>query len=212
VTTREPSVRQEELTRGADPAGNERLTAMTGAVLLVLFATECVTLLDMGKYLTLHVFLGLLLLGPVGLKICSTLWRFTRYYTRSAPYVRRGPPAPLQRVTGPFVILTTVAVLGTGIMLGIEGPGNGNWGQLHHLSFFCWAFVMLIHLTSYVPKLPRLLSGRVDDARHVLAARPTRWLLLCGSLAVGLVLAFAFYHTLAAGGHPGGPPQKMIIP
>jgi hypothetical protein len=139
----------------------------------------------------------MLLLGPAGLKIGSTLWRFTRYYTGSAAYVRKGPPAPLQRVTGPFVILTTVAVLGTGIMLVVEGPGNGSWGRLHHLSFFLWVVVIVIHLASYVPKLPRLLSGRVDDARHVLAARPTRWLLLCGSLVAGLGLAFATYHLSA---------------
>jgi hypothetical protein len=128
VTVREPGIR-EDLTRRADPAGNERLTAMTGAVLLVLFVAECLTLLNIGNLLTLHVFLGMLLLGPVGLKIGSTLWRFTRYYTGSAAYVRRGPPAPLQRVTGPFVMLTTVAVLGTGIMLVVEGPGNGSWGR-----------------------------------------------------------------------------------
>jgi hypothetical protein len=42
-----------------------------------------------------------------------------------------------------------------------------------------------------------MLSGRVDDARHVLAARPTRWLLLGGSLAAGLGLAFATYHLSA---------------
>ena len=193
MTARETQIR-EEPARRADPAGNERLTAMTGAVLLVLFVAECLTLLSIGNLLTLHVFLGMLLLGPVGLKIGSTLWRFTRYYTGSAAYARRGPPAPLQRVTGPFVILTTVAVLGTGIMLVVEGPGNGSWGRLHHLSFFAWAVVIVIHLASYVPKLPRMLSGRVDPARHLLAARPTRWLLLCGSLAAGLALAFASYH------------------
>ena len=126
MTTREPQIR-EELARRADPAGNERLTAMTGAVLLVLFVAECLTLLNIGNLLTLHVFLGMLLLGPVGLKIGSTLWRFTRYYTGSAAYVRRGLPASLQRVTGPLVILTTVAVLGTGIMLVVVGPGNGSW-------------------------------------------------------------------------------------
>ena len=108
--------------------------------------------------------------------------------------MRKGPPAPLQRVTGPFVVLTTVAVLGTGIMLAVQGPGNGSWGRLHHLSFFLWAAVILIHLASYVPKLPRMLSGRADHARHLLAARATRWLLLCGSLIAGLGLAFATYH------------------
>jgi hypothetical protein len=196
VTTRETQVRADPVRR-ADPAGNQRMTAMTGAVLLVLFAAECLTLLNIGNFLTLHVFLGMLLLGPVGLKICSTLWRFTRYYTGSAAYVRKGPPALLQRVTGPFVILTTVAVLGTGIMLAVQGPGNGSWGRLHHLSFFLWAAVMAIHLASYVPKLPGMLSGRADQARHLLGARATRWLLLCGSLAAGLGLAFATYHLSA---------------
>jgi len=64
VTTRETQIR-EEPAHLADPAGNERLTAMTGAVLLVLFAAECLTLLNIGNLLTLHVFLGMLLLGRV---------------------------------------------------------------------------------------------------------------------------------------------------
>jgi hypothetical protein len=93
VTTRETQLRAEP-TRRANPAGNERLTPMTGAVLLVLFVAGCLTLLNVGNFLTLHVFLGMLLLGPVGLKIGYTLWRSTRYYTGSAAYVRKGPPAP----------------------------------------------------------------------------------------------------------------------
>jgi len=178
---------------------------MTGAVLLVLFVAECLTLLQLGKLLTLHVFLGMLLLGPVCLKIGSTLWRFTRYYTGSAAYVRRGPPAPLQRVTGPFVMLTTLAVLGTGIMLIVVGPGPSGyrWDQLHHEAFLLWVVFMLIHLASYVPKLPGILTGRADQARHVLAARTTRWLLLCGSLAAGLGLAFATYHLAGQWGGSG---------
>jgi hypothetical protein len=200
VSTREPGQR-------ASPAGNERLTAMTGAVLLVLFVAECLTLLNLGRLLTLHFFLGMLLLGPVGLKVGSVLWRFTRYYTGSAAYVRRGPPGPVQRVTGPFVVLTTLAVLGTGIMLLIEGGGpngGGQWIQWHHMSFLLWALVILIHLASYVPRLPRILSGQpAERARTVLAARTTRWLLLCGSLALGLGLAFATYHLSAQWGGSG---------
>ena len=177
---------------------------MTGAVLLLLFVAECLTLLELGNLLTLHVFLGMLLLGPVGLKVGSTLWRFTRYYTGSAAYVRRGPPALLQRVTGPFVIVTTLAVLGTGVMLIVEGPGSGPWHQLHRMAFLVWVVVMLIHLASHVPRLPRMLSGQpAERARTVLAARATRWLLLCGSLALGLVLAFATYHLSAKWGGSG---------
>lgn len=204
MTTRETEIR-EKLARPADPAGNERLTAMTGAVLLVLFVAECLTLLSLGNLLTLHVFLGMLLLGPVGLKLGSTLWRFTRYYTGSAAYVRRGPPAPLQRVTGPFVILSTVAVLGTGIMLIVEGNGPGGWSwiQLHRMSFLIWAVFMVIHLASYAPRLPRILVGHAGRARQLLAARATRWLLLSGALAGGLALAFATYHLSVPWGGSG---------
>src|ERR1017187_4199629 len=94
MKTRETQIRAEPARR-ADPAGNERLTEMTGAVLLVLFAAECLPLLNIGNLLTLHVFLGMLLLGPAGLKTGSTLWRFTRYYTGSAAFVRKGSPASL---------------------------------------------------------------------------------------------------------------------
>ena len=52
----------------------------------------------MGSLFGLHFFLGMLLIGPVCLKIGSTVWRFARYYTGSAPYVGRGPPPTLQRV------------------------------------------------------------------------------------------------------------------
>jgi len=98
-------------------------------------------------------------------------------------------------VTGPFVILTTVAVLGSGVLLVVAGPGNGPWHQIHRLSFLVWVVVIIIHLASYLPKLPRMLSSRsADRARHVLAASVTRWLLLGGSLAGGLVLAFLTYH------------------
>ncbi len=103
-------------------AGNERLTAWTGVVLLIGFAVEGITVLRIGPLLTLHFFIGLLLIGPVILKVASTGYRITRYYAGSAPYVRRGPPALYLRLLGPLVIATSVAVLGTGVTLGIVGP------------------------------------------------------------------------------------------
>src|SRR3954452_18018059 len=69
--------------------GNERLTVTTGAVLLVLLAAEGLTILSIGRLLTLHFFLGMLLLGPVALKAGSVTYRFFRYYTGSAPYRRK---------------------------------------------------------------------------------------------------------------------------
>ena len=58
--------------------GNERLTGLTGAVLLIGFAVEGVTILALHRLLTLHIFLGMLLIGPVALKVGSTCYRFAR--------------------------------------------------------------------------------------------------------------------------------------
>jgi hypothetical protein len=63
---------------GAD--GNERLTAATAAVLIVLLAALGVTILSIGPLIWWHVLLGMLLIPPVLLKLGSTGWRFIRYY------------------------------------------------------------------------------------------------------------------------------------
>jgi hypothetical protein len=186
-----------QATVAAGPQGNQRLTAMTGAILLVLFTAEVITTLLMGSLLDLHFFLGMLLIGPVCLKIGSTVWRFCRYYLGSQPYVRRGPPPMLLRVLGPLLILTSVAVLGTGVMLAVTGP-TGQWEQLHQRSFYLWLIVVIIHVVVYAPKLPRLLASRpADRAVEALSGRRARWLLLIASLVAGLVLAILTYHLSA---------------
>lgn len=190
----------------ADPEGNERLTALTGAVLLLLFAAEGVTILRVHALLTLHFFLGMLLIGPVTLKIGSTLFRFMRYYTGSAPYVRKGPPGPLLRFLGPLVVLTSLGVLGTGVALAIVGPGDSRWLFLHKATFILWFGCMTMHVLAYAPRLPRLLlsrpavQARTVLARTVLASSRARWLLLAASLAGGLVLAAATMHLAARWG------------
>jgi hypothetical protein len=176
--------------------GNERLTAMTGAVLLILLAVECYTILRIGRLLTLHVFLGMLLLGPVTLKAGSVLYRFVRYYTGSEPYRRQGPPAPLLRVMGPVIMLLTACVFGSGVMLAVTGPSYGppsGWLVLHRISFFAWLFFIAIHVLAYVPRLPRLLAAEAR-AREVLAGRGTRLALLIASLLAGLVIALLTAH------------------
>lgn len=192
--------------RRADPggsaAGNERLTAMTGAVLLAVFAAEGVTILRLHRLLTLHFFLGMLLLGPVALKCAATGYRFIRYYAGSVPYRRKGPPAPVMRMLGPLVMASSLAVLGTGVVLAVTGPGSGPWPTLHKLSFLGWFAVMTVHVLVYAPRLPRiLLGGRVPGrASAVLAGAAARWLLLAGSLAAGLAIAAATMHLSARWG------------
>jgi hypothetical protein len=174
--------------------GNERLTAMTGAVLLILLAVECYTILRIGRLLTLHVFLGMLLLGPVTLKAASVIYRFARYYTRSEPYRRKGAPAPLLRLIGPIIVLLTASVFGSGIMLAVTGPSYGppsGWLVVHRISFLAWAFFIAIHVVAYVPRLPRLLAA---EAVGVLGGRGTRLALLIASVLAGLVIALLTVH------------------
>lgn len=177
--------------------GNEKLTAMTGAILLVGFAVEGFTLLGVRRMLFLHFFVGMLLIGPVLLKVGSTMYRFVRYYTGSAPYVRKGPPSPVLRVLGPFVILTSVAVIGTGVMLAVTGPGSSRWLFLHKASFILWFGVMTIHVLNYAPRLPRMLAartGRAVGGRSELFSGSGRWLALAVSLAVGIGIAALTAH------------------
>jgi hypothetical protein len=201
VTARSRHRRQPATAEGAE--GNERLTALTGVVLLAGFAVEGVTVLSVRHLLTLHVFVGMLLIGPVALKICSTCYRFARYYTGAAAYVRKGPPAPLLRLLGPFVILTSLAVLGTGIVLAAAGPGSGPWLLLHKASFVLWLGVMSIHVLAYAWRLPRILLGRRPGAaRAAVRGGGARWLLVAGAMAGGLLVAVLTVH-LAAPWHPG---------
>jgi len=101
----------------AGVTGNERLTAANGVVLTVLLAVEGLTILSIRGLITAHVFVGALLIGPVLLKCASTGYRFLSYYTGRPAYVRRGAPPLLLRVLGPLVLLSTLAVLGTGVGL-----------------------------------------------------------------------------------------------
>jgi hypothetical protein len=197
---------------------------MTGAVLLILLAAEGLTILRIGRLLTWHFFLGMVLLGPVALKAGSVTYRFFRYYTGSAPYRRNGPPAPLLRLLGPVIMLLTAAVFGSGVMLALAGlSGRHPWLMIHKAAFILWLGAMAVHVLAYVPRLPRLLyaeargvalpadsarprganSGRPSRAAQVLGGRTTRLSLLIGSLLAGLVIALLTVHLASAWGSPG---------
>lgn len=187
--------------------GNERLTAIAGAALLVLFAAEGVTILAVRPLLTPHFFIGMLLIGPVVLKLCSTGYRFARYYAGAPDYRRKGPPVLLLRLLGPMVLVTSLAVIGTGIMLGIDGPaGLQPWLMLHKATFVLWFCAMTVHVLAYVWRLPRLISADLPRltvrARAALAGRAARWLLLAASLLAGVLLALLTYHWAASWAGP----------
>jgi hypothetical protein len=168
--------------------GNERLTASTAAVLLVVLALEGLTLLGVRQFLKPHIFLGLLLIPLVLLKLASTGWRMTSYYRRSAEYVRRGPPAMLIRmIVAPVLVVSTIALIATGIAAAALDE-SGLLLTLHKLSFFVWLGAMSIHVLTRGLRLPGLL---VADWLHrdALSGRRMRQFVLTGTLAVGLMLA-----------------------
>lgn len=188
--------RSERRLLGGGPDGNEQLTTSTGAVLIVLLAPLGVTIVFIGPLLSEHLFLGLLLVGPVALKLGSTAYRFAGYYTGRLEYVRRGPPALWLRLLAPAVVATTVAVFASGAWLLIVGPRDRNPALLvHKVTFFAWLAATGLHVLGHLVELPRALrlSGHTapqGDAGRILA--------LAGALVAGTVLAIALIPDFAS--------------
>jgi len=85
--------------------------------------------------LTVHAFVGMLLIPIVGLKMASTGWRALRYYAGGREYVRRGPSHLLLRtIVAPVVVVSTIALLATGVVLLVHGATAGPIVGLHKAS------------------------------------------------------------------------------
>jgi hypothetical protein len=160
---------------------NERLTAVTGAALIVLLAALGVTILSIGPLLWWHVLLGMLLIPPLVLKLASTGWRFLRYYGGSEEYVLRGPPQLALRLLAPLVVVSTLFVFGTGVALLVVGPAGGILVGLHKASFVVWFFATAVHVLAYLRRL-------LPPARPVPGA-VWRGLLLGAAIAAGVLVA-----------------------
>jgi hypothetical protein len=184
----------DEAGRASGPAGNERLTALTAVVLLVLLAVEGATLLSLRSFLSVHVFVGMLLVPPVALKLASTGYRFLRYYAGHRDYVVAGPPAPLMRfLVAPVVIATTLGLFASGIALIAFGPGHPFVVLLHKASFVVWLGAMSVHVLAYVLRLPGLVGADLG-ARDRVRGRGLRQLLVACALVAGAVLAVMTVH------------------
>ena len=172
-------------------AGNERITAMAGAALFVLLAAEGVTILQVRALFSWHAFIGVMLVGPLGVKVSSTGYRFVRYYTGAASYREKGPPQPALRLLAPVLVASTVAVVGTGIALLVVGPGStGTLVGLHKASFIVWFAVTTIHVLFYVWRVPGLLAADWRKAPRSPAAGSRLRLGIAGAgLGAGVIAA-----------------------
>ena len=175
--------------------GNERLTALAGAVLLVLILVELVSSASLHALLPIHIFAGILLTGPLVVKLGSTFYRFLRYYTRSPAFVRKGPPRLPLRVLGPLLLIMTLVVVGSGIGLVVTGPAQaGLLLPLHNISVLFWLSLIAIHVGTYLWRTPRLV---VDDwskqAGNLVPGRGLRLGVNLGALLAGAVAAILLF-------------------
>jgi len=165
-----------------DATGHNRgLTAVNAVLLLILLAAEGVTILSIRSLFTWHVVIGMLLVPPILLKLSSTGWRFARYYLRHPAYVEAGPPAMLLRATAPLVVLSTLAVFGTGVAMAILGPSSHGLIGIHKASFIVWLAATGVHVLGHILRLPAL-------ARR--AQRP-QFVAVLASLVAGVAIAGA---------------------
>jgi hypothetical protein len=178
----------------ADPAdrveANSRITGSMGAVLLVALAAEGATVvLHVRGELSAHVFIGMLLVPPVLVKLASTGYRIVRYYRGDSRFVARGAPPLLLRVLGPFVALTTVAVIATGLLDLLLGP-SGPLGALHKLSFVLWFAAMTIHVLGHLVETPRLAIADWRRRAQAVPGASSRRLLVIATLVAGALLGW----------------------
>jgi hypothetical protein len=193
---------------GGGPAGNELLTSATGAVLLVLLLILGVTILRVRPLLWLHMFVGMLLIGPVALKLASTGYRFTRYYTNSSSYRSKGPPPALLRAIAPVMVISTVTVFATGVALLFAGPqSRSTLLPIHKLSFFVWLAFTAPHVLAHLVRLPRALRADYSHDSSLsgdVTGRAGRVLALAGALVAGVVLAVLVIPEFAPWIHSAG--------
>jgi hypothetical protein len=182
------------LARSGGPAGNARLTAWTGLVLLALFVVELATLLDVHSLVSWHIVVGVLLVPPALVKTATTGWRIIRYYTGHRPYRAAGPPTLVLRLIGPVVVVSTLALLGTGVALILVSPDTAREDAVaglsllnfHKLAFVLWLGATGIHVIGRL-----LLALRLTVVPKAAAAVPGRHqrLAVLGLTVVVAVLA-----------------------
>jgi hypothetical protein len=181
---------------------NAAVTATTGLVLLLLLAVQLVTVINLHLFMIAHLVVGLLLIAPLTIKLASTSYRMLRYYLGAESYRRKGPPHPLMRLMAPLLVLSTVALMASGVALALLGPDRYRWlGTVHVASFWVWIFLAGAHVLVYVWRIPGLVRARPRRHRERSGAMTTRLLAIALNLA-GLVsatlLVVALYPTLTA--------------
>jgi hypothetical protein len=195
---------------GAGPAGNARLTALTGTLLLIPLALVFGSGIIFSQLRTVHFFVGFLLIPLVALKLASTGWRVLRYYVVDrcdGDYRRVGPPWWLPRVLAPLIAASATVALLSGVVLWVDRTERGVWSTVHTDAVVVLAISVGLHLllrawrTTWETgaevgrvKAPRL-PGRTARAAVLVVA------LACGAVLGAVLVARTDWPAQPAGNH-----------
>lgn len=165
--------------------GNQRLTAMAGAVLLVLTALVIATAAYAHGLLPTHIFVGVWFLGPLAVMAGSTGYRVLRYYTGSPAFLRRGKPLLALRLLAWLLLLSTILVVASGLALFWTGPG---FLPVHVFTALFWLPVVVTHAVAHSPRIPGLIA---DEWRSPVSGRWRRLGVISAAVVTGVVAAIA---------------------
>lgn len=194
---------------------NERLTSIAGAVLFVLILVELVITANLHSLLSVHIFVGVLLAGPLVVKMASTGYKFVRYYTGSPVFQEKGRPHWLLRLAAPFLVLLTVLVFVSGFALAFVGPAHmGIFFDVHAASVALWIPVVTVHVYAHIRNVPRRVASDLTNRKgyHV-PGRNGRVGLNIAALVVGLIAAIVMMPVSASWNHwsiRGGLPSPLV--
>ncbi|HEX3899618.1 MAG TPA: hypothetical protein VHW74_10640 [Mycobacteriales bacterium] len=185
----------------ANPAGNARLTAWVGLLLLALLLLQATTLLALSSLISVHLFVGGVLVPLVLLKLATTGWRMTRYHRRSKPYVEAGSPPLALRLLAPLVVVSSLALLGTGLSLAFIGrratqpfmtiAGFGISAlTLHQIAAIAWIAIAGPHMLARV--LPAIRHTTRIGGQHAVSGAGLRLAVItltaCIAVTTGLLV------------------------
>ncbi|ACU53570.1 hypothetical protein Afer_0616 [Acidimicrobium ferrooxidans DSM 10331] len=182
-----------------------RIMSLLGVVLFVGLAIEGVTILFIGQLISIHILIGMVLIPVMGYKIIVATYRFAMYYLGVSDFKRAGPPEPLLRAIGPFVVLSTIVLMGSGVVLALLPPQSvevATWRALHQESFIVWFALMTIHVLAYARRAFGTAKDDVTERRYrSLVGRRGRLVSVVIALALGVVLAVVMIPAIGPWSH-----------
>ena len=143
-----------------------RGAALFGLALGALLVAELLTVPFISRLVAWHIVIGVVIVPLLAGKIVYSSLRFLRYYRGDLDYVRAGAPWFPLRVLSPFLVVTTVLVVASGIELAIAGPTSFSGTFLapaHFLLSAVWFLLVVFHAIAYAR---RSAYSSLQDIRH----------------------------------------------